>query len=110
MAKVKKKKRTHKPIPLREHFTLRMVDVPGVKGGEISAVSVRSVSDCDQFLRAGMPVTAAGDKGSILVWRTDDRTWWCEFMVNRQTIDARTWKSIAAVSAWIKEWWPRMER
>lgn len=91
---------------IRKYITNTLRGLDGIDG-EVQAVSVTSVSDATQFLRRGMAITAAGDKGAIVCWKVGD-VWSCEFIRHRLTADLSKFKSIAAVSQWLKAWWPAM--
>lgn len=52
--------------------------------------------------------TAAGDCGSISVWKDDDGMWRCEFQRHYVTLDTRTFKHLSAACQWMKEWFPIM--
>lgn len=103
------KRKTKRKVPqLREYTTSLLLGLPGVTEEQIDAVNVRSVTDCNLFLRHGLPVTAAGSDGALTVWKDSDGVWHCFLFRRLATIDQRWFKHIASVGAWIKETWPRL--
>lgn len=87
----------------------KLVDVPGVSGGEVKAYAAKSPNDALFFITDSKAVTAAGDNGALNVWRDDSGQWRCEFHRRLCTINSITTKSVRRVMAWMREWWPRME-
>lgn len=86
--------------------------LPGLPGTsqDVSAVWATSVTDAMTFVREGCAITAAGAGGALVVWKGDDGQWRCEFMQHQRTTAFETFKHIAAVAEWLKEWWPQMKR
>lgn len=87
----------------------RLVGLPGTSR-ELSGVWVSSVSEAVSFIREGCAVIASGDGGAIVVWKGDDGQWRCEFAVHQRAKAFDTFKHVAAVAAWLKEWWPKLKR
>lgn len=87
----------------------RLVGLPGTTG-DVSGVRVGSVTAAVRELRAGEAVFAAGDDGAITVWKDDAGMLRCEFSRRMWTVDAKSFKYLAAVHQWLKDWWPKMRR
>jgi hypothetical protein len=87
---------------------VQLVGLPGVSREKTEAAFVRSVTAASKELRAGNAITSAGDCGAVNVWKDDEGMWRCEFHRFMVTIDSKTFKYLAAVCEWLREWMPRM--
>lgn len=74
------------------------------------ATIVQSVSGVLRALASGKTPTAAGDNGAINVWVDDEGKFRCEFMRWRSTVDAQVFQFKKQVAAWLKVWFPQMQR
>lgn len=69
---------------------------------------VGSVSAAVNAIDSYRICSAAGDDGSITVWRDDNgvlRAAFCRFMAVR---DKQEFRSKAALRRWLRDWWPAM--
>jgi hypothetical protein len=80
--------------------------LPGVKAKRVKGVMAKSVNGFFVALRKYRAVSDAGDYGSVIVYRSDDRLYHCHFMRWQQSIDEQEYATQAQVRAWLKEWLP----
>lgn len=83
--------------------------VPGVKGS-LTGVMAGSASGILAALKTYRAVSDAGDHGSIMVYRDDEGSYRCLFMVWGQTREQKVCKTQRDVRAWLKEWLPAQRR
>lgn len=91
----------------REQTELR--DLPYTVN-DVYAYRVSSVTDAMAFIRFGHAIAAAGDDGALCVWKDDRGEWVCHFMRFMSVKSRKTFKHIAPIAEWLKEWWPKMRR
>ena len=87
----------------------QLVGLPGVKAKAIDSPSVSTrTAAIREIKRGARAITAAGDDGAINVWKDDDGMWRCEFQRYKSTLDSKTYRYLAAVDQWLKEWMPKL--
>lgn len=87
-----------------------LVGLAGVSSDSVEAIHVTSRTSALKHLRGGArAVTAAGDNGALNVWIDEDGMYRCSFHRFLSTKNHGTWKYLASVDAWLREWWPRMK-
>jgi len=88
---------------------VRLMDLPGVEGGTLRAITVSSRTNAMEMLRLGAAaITRADDTGALVVYRDDEDMFRCEFMRHRRTVNLGRYKYLAAVDEWLRQWWPEM--
>jgi hypothetical protein len=94
-------------MPFLEGIMPTLSGLPG-KRRDVEAVSVQSRTAAMQSLRSGQAATAAGDHGALNVWIDDEGLFRAEFMRRCRSIDAKQFKYLASVDAWLRVWFPRL--
>ena len=79
----------------------------GVHGGKLNGRKASSISGIMRALKFTRVCSAAGDYGTVAVWRDDIGHWRCEFCRNRITITETTVKTKSLVHEWLKTYFPK---
>lgn len=88
---------------------VKLQGLPGTKK-HVMACRASSVTGAVRLIRDGKAATASGDNGALNVWKNDAGLWCCEFHRYWSVKDSKQFKYVAAVSEWLKLWWPLMGR
>lgn len=89
------------------------VGLDGVRGGKLNPRGkhmARTAAGLMAILKKGRICSAAGDNGSVTVWRDDKGQYRCEFSRWLSCVDSQVFTTKAAVLRWLVEWMPKMER
>jgi hypothetical protein len=82
--------------------------LPGVKGGKLRGPMASSATGFMRALRQHRAVSAAGDHGSVMVWRDDAGKIRCSFMRHFRSIETLELSTKIDVRGWLIKWLPRM--
>lgn len=88
---------------------VKLTNLPG-RPGITKAEGVSSRTAAINALRSGNAVTASGDDGAINVYRDNAGEFRCIFCQFRVRIKSETFRHLAAVDEWLREWFPKLGR
>jgi hypothetical protein len=88
---------------------MRFKDLPG-RPGFTECEIAGSVSGALKSLRAGQPVTAAGDNGSLNCYATKSKSgaWGCLFYRYQVELSRQRFTRLSDVRKWLREWFPQL--
>lgn len=83
---------------------MKLSNLPGTNGREISCLFIDKGIEIDVVLRNGYAATSANNNGCINIWKDDEGNVRCEAARYMRTLESKTYANIKSAIKWADKW------